>query len=254
MTKENNKLDTLRELLIALGDDELILGHRASEWCGHAPILEEDIAFANLALDEIGHANLWYSLLADLEGKDRDRHPDQLVFWREDSEFRNAQMVELPIGDWAFSILRQYLFDSAEIERLKELVQSNSAPVAEVAAKIQVEELYHIRHSSAWVRRLGLGTNESHKRMQAALDQLWHYTPQLFMPTGNTEMLLRLGINIQGAYQRWHKQVVNFLISCRLQIPEKNQGPSDRSKHTSHLNVLVREMQSVVRLDSSAKW
>jgi len=121
MSLELKTEDTLRELLIALGDDELVLGHRASEWCGQAPILEEDIAFANLALDEIGHANLWYRLLASLEGKDKERYPDQIVFWREAADIRNAQLVELPNGDWAFSILRHYLFDSAESERLKAL-------------------------------------------------------------------------------------------------------------------------------------
>src|SRR5512145_2214626 len=104
----------MRELLITLADDELILGHRASEWCGHAPILEEDIAFANLALDEIGHANLWYTLAAEIRGEDPAAYPDRLVYSRTSADYRCIQMVELPNGDWAFSILRQCLFDLHE--------------------------------------------------------------------------------------------------------------------------------------------
>src|SRR5512145_104879 len=108
----------MRELLLALADDELVLGHRASEWCGHAPILEEDIAFANLALDELGHASLWYGLLAELRGQDPDSYPDLLIYWRPPQDFRCTQLIELPPGDWAFSMLRQYLFDAAESVRL----------------------------------------------------------------------------------------------------------------------------------------
>ncbi|MCL4257815.1 MAG: phenylacetate-CoA oxygenase subunit PaaC [Anaerolineales bacterium] len=147
--------------LIALADDELILGHRDSEWTGHAPILEEDIAFANLALDEIGHAKLWYELAADLLGEDKTTYPDKLVYFREPAQFRNMQLVELPKGDWAFSTLRQYLFDAFEALRLEALSQSSYTPLAEIAARIRTEELYHLRHSQAWVPRLGLGTQDS---------------------------------------------------------------------------------------------
>src|SRR5215471_16608308 len=136
--------------LLALADDELLLGHRDSEWTGHAPILEEDIAFANLAQDEIGHAALWYGLLRNLDGSD----PDRLIFFREPGAFRNAQLVELPKGDWAFSMLRQYLFDAAESVRLPLLAVSTHRPLAEAAAKIRPEELYHLRHTQAWIQRL----------------------------------------------------------------------------------------------------
>ena len=154
-------MSRLNDYILSLADDELILGHRDSEWCGHAPILEEDIAFANLALDEIGHANLWYGLLAGILEQDPLTYPDQLVYFRRPNDYRNIQMVELPNGDWAFSMLRQYLLDAAELVRLNALAQSQFIPLAEVAAKILKEELYHHRHSSAWVRRLGLGTATS---------------------------------------------------------------------------------------------
>jgi ring-1,2-phenylacetyl-CoA epoxidase subunit PaaC len=168
----------LADYVLALADDELVLAHRNSEWTGHAPILEEDIAFANLALDEMGHAQLWYQRVQDLTGQ----IPDALVFFRQAPEFRCAQLVELPKGDWALSMLRQYLFDAAEAVRLPALAESTWPPLAETAAKIRTEEIYHYRHSAAWVRRLGLGTDESHRRMQAALEGLWAYALQLCGP------------------------------------------------------------------------
>ena len=127
-----------------LADDELILGQRDSEWTGHAPILEEDIAFSNIAQDELGHATIWYGLLSELTGEE----PNELVFFRDFDDFRNVTLVELPNGDWAFSMLRQYLFDAFEMVRLSQLLESLYRPVAEAAAKIRMEELYHYRHTS----------------------------------------------------------------------------------------------------------
>ena len=143
-------------LLLAMADDELILGHRNSEWTGHAPILEEDIAFANIAIDEMGHARLWYELYGQRIGS----AVDDLVFFRDPPDFRNVRLVELPRGDWAFSMLRQYLFDAFELARAEALLQSSYRPLAEMAAKIRQEERYHYRHSESWVRRMGLGTAE----------------------------------------------------------------------------------------------
>ncbi|MEJ2559023.1 MAG: phenylacetate-CoA oxygenase subunit PaaC, partial [Anaerolineae bacterium] len=176
--------------LLSMADDELILGHRDSGWTGHAPILEEDIAFANIALDEIGHAKIWYTLLANLVGEDRDTYPDRLVFFRGSSDYRNVQLVELPNGDWAFSMLRQYLFDAAEMIRLEQLVHSEYPSLAEAAAKIRKEEIYHYRHTHAWTQRLGLGTDESHRRLQDALNQIWPYTLQLFEPLPDEPLLV----------------------------------------------------------------
>ncbi len=177
--------DALIERLAAMGDDELILAHRNSEWAGHAPILEVDIAFANIALDEFGHASIWYGLRCAMTGEDADR----LVFFRNPGQYRNVQLVELPKGDWAFSMLRQYLFDAAEGVMLGHLKASAYRPLAEAAAKIATEELYHLRHTGLWLRRLGLGTEESHARTQAALDVLWPYARQLFVPLPGDEAL-----------------------------------------------------------------
>ncbi|UCH59577.1 MAG: phenylacetate-CoA oxygenase subunit PaaC [Anaerolineales bacterium] len=246
--------NNLFELILALADDELILGHRDSEWCGHAPILEEDIAFANLALDEIGHANLWYALLADLEGEHSQRYADQLVFWREAQDYRNTQLVELPNGDWAFSILRHYLFDSAEIERLNALAECSHPLVSETAAKIRTEELYHLRHTTAWMRRLALGTVISHQRLQAALNQLWPFTGQLFHLSAVPEGLDELGIQIDSARTNWESQVIPFLADCQLRLPDSPVLMQNRQQHSHHLSVLLSEMQSVARLDPRAGW
>ena len=145
----------LADWLLARADDELMLAHRNSEWTGHAPIIEEDIALANLAQDELGHATLWYGLLANLRGRP-ESYADELVYFRDAAGWRNAQLVELPKGDWAFTMVRQYLFDSYEMAVLPALMRSAHEPLAHVAQKIQREELYHFKHSSLWVRRLPL--------------------------------------------------------------------------------------------------
>jgi ring-1,2-phenylacetyl-CoA epoxidase subunit PaaC len=232
--------------LLSLADDELILGHRDSEWTGHAPILEEDIAFANIAQDEIGHAILWYGLLRHFGGQD----PDQLVFFRGPAEFRNTQLVELPKGDWAFSMLRQYLFDAAEGQRLPLLASSGHRPVSEAAAKIRTEEIYHLRHTQAWIERLAQGTETSHNRVQTALDLLWPFATQLFQPLpGEAELAAENLVPEPGAVERdWRQAVVPFLASVGLRVPEAAEPLGiSRAEHTQHLADLLADMQSVAR-------
>jgi len=248
--------NALAAYLLAMADDELLLGHRNSEWCGHAPILEEDIAFANLALDEMGHASLWYTLLAELSGNDPKTYPDQLAFFRQAEQYRNVQMVELPRGDWAFSIVRQYLFDAFEQVHLEALKGSRYAPLAEAAAKIYQEELYHYRHASAWMRRLALGTEESHQRVQRALDALWPYAAQLFVTTADQIALAQAGyVPAAGDLEsRWKEKVTSFVQECALTLPHTPPLTSPRHQHTPHLKVLLAEMQSVARLEPGATW
>jgi ring-1,2-phenylacetyl-CoA epoxidase subunit PaaC len=249
-------LNPLREYLLALADDELIQGHRNSEWCGHAPIIEEDIAFANLALDEIGHAQLWYALIAELSGEDPERYPDRLVYFREAGNFRNAALVELPNGDWAFTILRQFLFDAAETARLQGLVQSRLGALAETAGRIRQEELYHLRHTRAWVKRLGLGTEESHRRMQAALDLAWPYMGPLFSIGGGEDRLAAEGWVPAGDEVRaaWSAQVFPVLQECAFTVPQEQGNGLVRGQHTPHFKVLLSEMQSVAREEPEAEW
>lgn len=242
--------------LLAMGDDELLLGHQDSEWCGRAPILEEDIAFANLALDELGHAQLWYYLLAELAGEDPEAYPDRLVFTRPWQDFRCMQLVELPRGDWAFSMLRQYLFDAAEAVRLEKLASSRYTPLAEVAARICPEESYHLRHTTAWVHRLASGTEESHTRMQRALTELWPYTLQLFAPLPQEPLLVSSGwlpdpAELQAA---WQERVYPVLGAGGLSLPSSSSSLSGRSEHSPGFETLIAEMQSVARMDSEAIW
>lgn len=248
------KVNPLAPYTLALADDELILAHRASQWCGHAPILEEDIAFANLALDELGHAALWYALHSALTGADPAAHPDQLVYFREPFEFRAAQFCALPNGDWAFSMLRQYLWDALETVRLAALAASPCAPLAETAAKIQTEEIYHLRHTAAWVKRLALGTDESHRRMQAALDELYPYTGQLFDP--NTEdSLAEWGVPDPARLRAaWEARVIPFLAESGLAIPAANPRTLSRALQSQYVIDILAELQQVARLDPAAEW
>ena len=272
---DHSQKKILAEYLLAMADDEMVLGQRDSEWCGHAPILEEDIAFANIALDEIGHASAWYGLLAELIGEDPDSYPDRLVFFRPAEDYRNLQMVELPKGDWAFSVLRQYLFDAWEQFHLEALSASQYGPMAEVASKIIKEELYHIRHTRTWVRRLGLGTEESRRRMQQALEQLWPLTRQFFLPINDSEALLAEGYlpRPESLKPAWEESVRGHLRESGLENPAgesivlglniyTNSGSPDssaeevlgREQHSRHLALLLAELQSVARLEPEAEW
>lgn len=239
--------------LLTLADDELILAHRNSEWAGHGPILEEDIAFTNIALDEMGHAATWHRLRQELTGEE----VDTAVFFRDAADYVNVQMVELPKGDWAFSMLRQYLFDVYEMLHLAQLADSHYQPLAEAAAKIRTEEMYHLRHTSHWVRRLSLGTAESQQRMQNALNDLWPYAQQLFVPLPVEPLLAAEGIMVSAStlHDTWRDMTANHLVDAGLVIPAHETLPTtSRTNHTSHLASLLAEMQSVARLDPAAKW
>lgn len=250
------KAETRRALvqkLIALADDELVLAHRNSEWTGHAPILEEDIALANLAQDELGHALLWYELVRELDGGD----PDGLVYFRKAEAYRNVQMLELPKGDWAFTMLRQYLFDAYEYVYLARLAQSTYAPIAEVVAKIRKEEMFHLRHSHAWVERLGLGTPEANKRLQTALDTLWPYALQLFLPLPDEFLLVQEGIvpDLAAVESAWLEHVIPHLKKSGLNVPTgREPRAASRDSHTEHLSDLLQELQEVARLEPQGTW
>ena len=243
----------LCQRLLMMADDELILGHRNSEWAGHAPILEEDIAFANIAQDEMGHASIWYNLLSDITGD----NPDKLVFFRDAHEYRNCQLVELPKGDWATTIVRQYLFDAFELVRSEILLDSHYKPLVEAAGKIKPEELYHYRHTSSWIKRLGLGTEESSRRTQRTLEYLWPFTNQLFLPDEAEDPLIYAGFlpEPSGVEAQWLDIIGPFLDGSGLKTPDNYQPVEvDRSKHTEHLAVLLTEMQEVARLDRDSRW
>ncbi|HTP08290.1 MAG TPA: 1,2-phenylacetyl-CoA epoxidase subunit PaaC [Anaerolineae bacterium] len=232
--------------LLALADEELILGQRDSEWTGHAPLLEEDIAFSNIAQDEIGHALLWYTILHEQLGQP---HPDRLAFWRDADEFRNATLVELPKGDWAFTIVRQYLFDEYEKARNAALARCGYQPIEDAVNKIAREEVYHLMHSSGWVRRLGSATEESHRRMQAALDEVWRHVPGLFEPIEHDE---EFSLQLDQIKPAWVDTVTATFVSATLIIPP-NAPPifsGRHGQHTKHLTALLHEMQKVARSEA----
>ena len=178
-----NGQDALFDYLLRLGDNALILGHRLSEWCGHSPALEEDLALSNVALDLIGQTQLWLNLAGEVEGKGRDA--DKLAYLRDARDFRNVLLVEQPNGDFAMTMARQFYFDAWHYLLLRDLSGSKDSRVAEIAAKGLKEVTYHLERSRDWVLRLGDGTEESHRRMQAAIDDLWMYTGELFEPAEN---------------------------------------------------------------------
>jgi ring-1,2-phenylacetyl-CoA epoxidase subunit PaaC len=200
---------------------------------------------------------VWYSLLADLTGEDRETYPNRLVYHRDMVDFRCVQFVQLPKGDWAFSMLRQYLFDSYEKVRLDRLVNSYYQPVADAAAKMRPEEVYHLRHTRAWVRRLGLGTEESNRRMQAALDTLWPQMMQLFMALPDESLLVRAGYfpSLEQLLEIWCETVIAYLEESNLRLPQVvTPAAENRTQHTPHLQVLLQGLQEIARSNPDAGW
>jgi ring-1,2-phenylacetyl-CoA epoxidase subunit PaaC len=246
----------LFEYLLRLGDDRLVLGHRLSEWCGHGPILEEDIATTNIALDLLGHATMFLRLAGQLEGKGRDE--DALAYWRDEHEFRNLQLCELPNGDFGFTILRQFLFDAWSLHWLEALTRSSHAELGAIAAKALKETRYHLRHSGEWVQRLGDGTEESHARMQAALDELWPWTGELDYQDYVDQALRSDAVVPDLALLRppWEALTREVIGRATLRIPD---GPPRMTggrcgRHTEHLGHLLAELQIVARSHPGAKW
>ena len=248
---------TLFEYLLRLGDDALILGHRLSEWCGHGPYLEEDIALANLALDCLGHAEALLTLAGEVEGKGRTA--DDLAFLRDAYDFRNVQLVELPRGDFAFTITRQFLFATYACLLYEALQQSAFEPLAGIAAKALKEMRYHLRHSSEWMRCLGDGTEESHRRAQTALDELWMYTGELFEVDDTLRTLIeaRIAPDMTALQPKWREQVEAVIREATLTVPEDPPYMATggrRGHHTEHLGHLLAEMQFLQRAYPGAQW
>jgi len=246
----------LIDRLTAMADDELVLGHRDAEWTGHGPILEEDIALANLAQDEIGHATLWYGLRTELDGSDADR----LVYFRDADGYRNAWLVEQPRGDWAFTMLRQFLFDGYEAELLARLQRSAYAPLAAAATKALREELFHLRHSGLWIERLARGTAESRARLDAAVRTLWPLMPQLLAPLPGDAVLAAAGIwpDPSELASAVVARAEAALVAAGVAPPDLAGGPTwlpgsdPRATHPFGLAEMLATMQAVARADPDA--
>ncbi|HVZ48950.1 MAG TPA: 1,2-phenylacetyl-CoA epoxidase subunit PaaC [Gemmatimonadaceae bacterium] len=253
---ENGQLTAFFQYLLRLADDRLVLGHRTSEWCGHGPILEEDIALANIALDLIGQANLLYQRAAAVDTAGRDA--DALAFLRDAREYRNALIVELPRGDFGFTIVRQFLFSTFALHQWEALAASKDVDLAGIAAKAAKESRYHVRHSAEWVARLGDGTDESHARAQDALDDLWRYTGELFLTDDLEQGLVRDGLAVDSAALAgaWRHDVEDVIARATLRLPGETymQRGGRTGLHTEHLGHMLAEMQVLPRSFPGAKW
>jgi ring-1,2-phenylacetyl-CoA epoxidase subunit PaaC len=244
------------EYLLRLGDDRLVLGHRLSEWCGHGPILEEDIALTNISLDLIGEATLLLKLAGQMEGKGRSE--DALAYFRDGIEFRNSLMVELPKGDFGLTIVRQFLFSVYSLLQMEALTRSSNADLAGIAAKAVKESRYHVRHSAEWVVTLGDGTDESHRRAQNAVDDLWRYTGELFLADDIDREVAATGLGVDPSTlgDRWNAEVARVFDEATLTVPKAGymQRGGREGKHTEHLGHLLSEMQIVARSHPGASW
>ena len=254
----------LLECLLRLGDTDLVLAQRLGAWIGHGPVLEEDIALANVGLDLLGQARLWLGYAGEVEARltGRGRSEDELAFLRDAPAFRNVQLVEQPNGDYADTTARQFYFDHAHLLLLRALARSRDERIAAIAAKAAKEVQYHVERSTDWVIRLGDGTDESHARMQRAIDDLWPYTGELFAADGLDAALADASIAPDPASLRdaWQAAIAAALDEATLTLPAIGwmHGAHGRDGkhgvHTEHLGHLLAEMQFLQRAYPGAQW
>ena len=253
---DSNLKTALFDYCIALGDDSVILGHRLSEWCRNGPFLEEDLALTNVSLDFIGRARMFYSYAAELEGEGRSE--DDMAYLRDCREYRNLLINELPNGDFAFTMARQFLVDVYDMGFFTELAKSQDAMLAAIAAKAIKESRYHLRRSEDWIKRLGDGTEESHQRTQNAFNQLWGYVAEMFEMSDDEQQLLDAGIavNRSSLEENWTSSVHAILKEATLGIPGDDWyiGGARDGMHTEHLGFLLAEMQFLQRAYPGQQW
>lgn len=248
--------NTLTDFILHLADNVLILGHRNSEWCGHGPVLEQDIAITNISLDLIGQARNLYQYAAQLCGNGTTE--DSLAYLRDTIDFKNCLLVELPNGDWAKTILRQFFFSNYQYFFYQSLQNSTDSQLAAIAEKSLKEVTYHLRWSSEWVIRLGDGTEESKKRMLTAVNELWTYTGELFS-AANYELLAAAngyGVDLKKIQPLWEEKTKSVLEEATLPYPEKKwmQAGGKVGKHTEYLGFILAEMQFLQRAYPGAEW
>jgi ring-1,2-phenylacetyl-CoA epoxidase subunit PaaC len=247
----------LFEYCLRIGDTSLILSHRLSEWCGHAPILEEDIALTNIALDCIGQTKIILAYAGEVEGKGRSA--DDLAYHRDARQFRNLLMAEQPNGDFGFTIARQFLISAYQFLLYDKLRSSADENIAAFGEKSFKEVAYHLRHSGDWVVRLGDGTDESHDRVQTAVDQLWFYVDDIFDADHIDEIIRdnKIGPDMNELRTEWTDLVKLKFKEAGLKIPEVNNFMrlgSRQGNHTEHLGFILAEMQFLPRAYPDATW
>lgn len=240
-----------------MADDALIIGHRNSEWTGIGPMLEEDMAFSSMAQDKIGHAQALYKILNELLG---EPEPDKIAFQRSEEKFKCCQFVELPIGEYDFSLVRHFLFDHAEAVRYEMLTISSFQPLAQLAKKVRGEIKYHTMHADGFLKQLATGNEESKARMQSALNFAWPYALGMFEKSDFENVLMTEEI-FGGEYEvkrRWLQKVTPLIEAAGLKIPEVDESKvvygGRKGHHSEYLKPLLDEMCEVVRIDPDAEW
>ena len=250
------KQEALFEFLLRKADDSLIIGHRLSEWCGHGPILEEDIALTNIALDLIGQATELYKYAAEVEGKGRNE--DDLAFLRIERDYKNVLLVEQPNGDFGKTIVRQFFFDHFEHLLYEGLMNSKDERISAIATKTIKEIKYHLRHSGEWMIRLGDGTEESHDRVQESVTLLARFVDEMFFQNEVDEILIKEGIipDVKEFRAAFDKNIGEILEEATLSLPEENYQMSGGRKgvHSEHLGFLLAELQYMQRAYPGMEW
>lgn len=249
-------MNTQFDYILHLGDNALILAQRLGEWCGHGPVLEQDIALTNISLDLLGQARMLLTYAGELEG--RGRSEDDLAYFRDAHEFRNVLLVEQPNTDWAYTIARQFFFDAYNFYNYQALLKSSDERLAAIAEKSLKEVTYHLRFSGEWVVRLGDGTETSHQKIQAAIDDLWMFTGEL--TTSNATDLAMAGAGVAPDLTQiktlWETKVKSVLQEATLQIPQADwmQNGGKDGRHTEHLGYILAEMQHLQRTYPGLEW
>ncbi|MGP0061047.1 MAG: 1,2-phenylacetyl-CoA epoxidase subunit PaaC [Beijerinckiaceae bacterium] len=237
-------------------DDALILGHRLSEWCGHAPILEEEMALANIGLDLIGQARSLYTYAAEVEACCHDE--DKLAYLRDEAQYQNLLLVEQPNGDFAKTMMRQLFYSAFADPYWRAMMESRDATLAAIAAKSEKESAYHLRHASEWIVRLGAGTAESRRRTQAALEELWPFTDEIFETDGSERGLIeaQIAVDPENLRETWTATISAVLAQADLALPAATwmQKGGRNGRHSEHLGYVLTELQFLQRTYPGAVW
>ena len=247
---------SVKEYVVRLGDDALILGHRLSEWCRNAPFLEEDLALSNVALDFIGRARMFYTYAAELSGQDVTE--DTFAYQRDCRDFKNHLIHELPRGDFAFTMVRQYFVDVYSLAFMASLLESNDSRLAAIAGKAIKESEYHLRRSEEWMMRLGESTQESHRRLQSAVDELWRFTGELFDQDSPERELVANGVAVdtRALEADWNQTITATMSKISIEIPkdELQVTGGREGKHTEFLGFILSELQFLQRANPGLEW
>ncbi|MCW3125944.1 MAG: Phenylacetate-CoA oxygenase subunit PaaI [Bacteroidetes bacterium] len=249
--------EAIKDLLYKMADDALVIGHRNSEWTGIGPMLEEDLAFSSMAQDKVGHSQALYQIIHTVFG---EREPDVLAFQRSEKEFKCCQLVELPIGEYDFSLIRHFLFDHAEALRYEMLTTSTLMPLAQLAKKVRGEIKYHVMHADTFLKQLANGSEESKARMQASLNYAMPYALGIFEKSAFEDTLIGEGVfgGEEKLQHLWLEKVTGIVTTAGLQMPQVDEAKiiygGRKGFHSEYLKSLLDEMTEVTRIDPSAEW